>query len=145
MEFRQARREDLSGILALYPHLSPEDPTLPQDAAEAIWERIEADPSIAYFVACEEGQILSTCYVVVVPNLTRGGRSWAVVENMVTHPAHQGHGLGRAVLDLAVAFARERGCYKIALLSSARRVEAHRFYEAAGFDGDAKRGFYRAL
>lgn len=145
MQFRAARREDLPGILDLYRHLNPDDTPLPAPQAEALWVDIEATPGIAYFVGCEDDRVLSTCNVVVVPNLTRSGRPWAVIENVVTHPGHQRRGLGRGVLGLAVEFARRHDCYKIALLSSARRREAHRFYEAAGFDGDVKRGFHLKL
>jgi len=145
MEFRSARREDLPGILELYRHLNPDDDPLPPDRAAPIWDEIEAATGIAYFVGVQDGQILSTCNVVVVPNLTRSGRPWAVVENVVTAPDHQRRGLGRGVLEMAVAFARKHDCYKIALLSSAKRRDAHRFYEAAGFDGDVKRGFHLKL
>ncbi len=145
MEFRPARREDLPGILDLYRHLNPDDAPLPAGRADSLWDEVESTPGIAYFVGVHGGQILSTCNVVVVPNLTRSGRPWAVVENVVTHPDHQRRGLGKGVLEMAVAFARERNCYKIALLSSAKRRDAHRFYEAAGFDGDVKRGFHLKL
>ena len=34
----------------------------------------------------------------------------------------------------ALVRARTRGCYKLALSSNARRADAHRFYEALGFE-----------
>jgi len=35
----------------------------------------------------------------------------------------------------------EAGCYKAILLSGTQREEAHKFYEALGFSGSAKKGF----
>jgi GNAT superfamily N-acetyltransferase len=144
-ELRAARREDLPGILDLYAHLNPEDAPLAPERAQALWAEIEAMPGIRYLVAVSEGRVVSTCNVTVLPNLTRGGRSLAIVENMVTAPDFRRRGIGKRLLELAVAFAREKGCYKISLLSSAKRQEAHVLYEAAGFDGAAKKAFYRAL
>jgi GNAT superfamily N-acetyltransferase len=145
MELRTAVREDLPGILALYAHLNPEDEALDPDRAAAIWRKTEAMPGIRYLVAVEAGRIVSTCNLTVLPNLTRGGRSLAIVENMVTAPDFRRRGLGRRLLDMATALAREAGCYKISLLSSAKRTEAHVLYEAAGFDGSTKRAFHRTL
>ncbi|MCB9495655.1 MAG: GNAT family N-acetyltransferase [Fibrobacteria bacterium] len=146
MEFRQADRSDLPGILELYQHLNPEEMPLDRAQAGRIWdEEIQVDPRIAYFVAVEEGRIRATCNIVVVPNLTRGGRPWAVVENVVTHPDDLRRGLARGVMDLATNFARERGCYKVCLLSSSKREGAHRFYETIGFDPASKRAFHRSL
>jgi GNAT superfamily N-acetyltransferase len=141
MEFRQAREEDLGGILALYHQLNPEDPALDYASALSIWKETEALGCTAYFVAAEGDAAAAACCVTVVPNLTRGGRPYAMVENVVTDSGHRREGLGARVVRLAVERARERGCYKVVLLSGAKRIEAHSFYKAIGFDGDSKRGF----
>jgi len=49
--------------------------------------------------------------------------------------------LGKAIIDKAVDYAKEQNCYKVMLQSSSKRIEAHKFYEKIGFDGDSKRGF----
>ena len=51
------------------------------------------------------------------------------------HVAEQrrGEGIGAALVDAAVAWAAQRGCYRIQLTSNVARREAHRFYEANGF------------
>lgn len=145
MELRPARLEDLPSLLELYRDLNPEDPPLEELRAKAIWAQIQQHPGILYLVAVDGERVVSTCHVTVVPNLTRSGRSYALVENLVTAPDHRRRGLAKALLELAVEHARRCDCYKISLLSSAKRIEAHRFYESVGFDGSLKKGFHRTL
>ena len=49
-------------------------------------------------------------------------------------------GIGGKLLDHAVEFAREMGCYRVQLTSNEQRTDAHRFYECHGFVG-SHRGF----
>jgi GNAT superfamily N-acetyltransferase len=92
-------------------------------------------------VADDHGRIAATCCIAIIPNLTRQCAPIGFVENIVTHRDYRRQGLGRRVLEAAIAFARARGCYKVLLQSGTKRTEAHRLYEAAGMDGDAKRAF----
>jgi GNAT superfamily N-acetyltransferase len=46
-------------------------------------------------------------------------------------------GIGRLLVEYALTRAREAGCYKVQLLSSNTRHEAHQFYRALGFDDTA--------
>jgi GNAT superfamily N-acetyltransferase len=44
-------------------------------------------------------------------------------------------GIGRALLDAAKTWARERGAARLELESGMARIHAHRFYEREGPDG----------
>ena len=46
-----------------------------------------------------------------------------------------------SLLELYIAFAKERNCYKVILQSGISRTDAHRFYEHKGFNGTSKRAF----
>ncbi len=141
MEIRFATINDLPGILALYAQLNPDDPPIDAATAAGIWEAGESGDILRYVVAADSEIIVGTCNVAVIPNLTRAGRPYAVIENVITDRDRRGKGIGRAIVEKAVDFAKARGCYKVLLLSSAKRKEAHRFYEAIGFDGTSKKGF----
>lgn len=145
MEERIARSEDLPGLLELYRQLTPEDPLLDATNAQAIWDGIEANDDLRYFVAVDGQKVVSTCNVAIVPNLTRNGASWAVVENVVTDEAYRRRGIGKRLMEMAIEFARSRGCYKVCLLSNSTRAGAHRFYEELGFSGTVKVGFHLKL
>lgn len=145
MEERLARNEDLLGLLELYRQLTPEDPPLDLSEARPIWDGIEASDDLRYFVAVDGQKLVSTCNIAIVPNLTRKGASWAIIENVVTDEAYRRQGIGKRLMEMAVEFAKSRGCYKVCLLSNSTRAGAHRFYEELGFSGTAKVGFYLKL
>ncbi len=140
MEFRRLTAADLPSLLELYRQLDPEDRVNAADS-ERVWKEIENSGSIQYFGAVSDGRVVSTCYAVYIPNLTRGNRGICFIENVVTDRAYRNRGLASRVIDMAVAFAKERRCYKVILQSGKARTEAHRFYENKGFDGASKKAF----
>lgn len=141
MEIRQLTGADVPSLMKLYRQLSPADEFPSADAAQEIWQRIEAQESIIYLGAVEAGEVVSTCFLVIIPNLCHGGQSICLVENVVTDEKYRRMGLGRKVIAEAVRIAREKGCYKVMLQSAAYRAGAHRFYKACGFDGERKKAF----
>lgn len=141
MEYRIARREDLRGILSLYAALNPDDAELEYDTAAAIWDETQKSGVSAYFIALDGERPIATCNVSVIPNLTRGGRPFAIIENVITLGEYRRMGIGKRVLEDAVQYARGRGCYKVVLLSGKKRTDAHAFYASIGFDGESKKGF----
>ncbi len=141
MEFRRLTAADLSSLLELYKQLDADDEAASLDESEELWREIEANPNIQYFGAVDEGRVVSTCYAVYIPNLTRGNRGICFIENVVTDQAYRKRGLASRVMDMAIAFARARHCYKVILQSGAARTEAHRFYANKGFNGESKKAF----
>lgn len=128
-------------MLELYRHLSPEDPPLAPAVAEAAWHALLQSGLTTVFVAEVEARPVASCTLVIVPNLTRGGRSYGVIENVVTHAAHRQRGLGHAVLQAALDAAWAAGCYKVMLASGSQQEATLRFYEAAGFTRGGKTFF----
>lgn len=90
--------------------------------------------------AVPSGELVASCTLVVIPNLTRSGSPYALIENVVTHAGHRRRGHGRALLDAAVAAAWAAGCYKAMLMTGSKRPETLRFYADAGFE-QSKTGF----
>ena len=140
MEFRTLTGSDIGSLVELYQQLDPKD-GLSAEACEAAWKEIEKNPDIRYFGAVEDGKVVSTCYAVIIPNLTRGCRGICFIENVVTDREYRNRGLASRVIGMAVGFAKERHCYKVILQSGKARTEAHGFYERIGFDGESKKAF----
>lgn len=138
---RHATRDDLAALLALYAQLNPGDAIAPRERLAAILDRIVASDELAIVVATLDGAVVATCYLNVIPNLTRGGASYAVIENVVVDAARRGTGLGQAVLRFALDEAWRRGCYKALLQTGVRDPAVHHFYEACGFSAKEKTGF----
>jgi len=141
IEYRKAQKQDLQGILSLFAELNPRDVAIAEEPAKAIWKTLLTNPLVTFFVAESGARLVGTCHLVVVPNLTRGGKPYAVLENVVTLQSHRRHGIATQLLQRAIQCAREAGCYKVMLLSSAKRKEAHKLYAKLGFDGTTKKGF----
>ena len=140
MEFRRITATDLTSLLELYKQLDPDDENTAEHS-KTVWGEIENNPDIQYFGAVDDGKVVSSCYAVYIPNLTRGNRGICFIENVVTDQAYRKRGLASRVLDMAIAFAKERHCYKAILQSGISRTEAHRFYEKMGFNGTSKKAF----
>lgn len=139
-EIRLIQKHELNGLLDLYAHLNYDDPALEVDAEiEVLWDEILRDPDQHYLVVEVEGKLVSSCVLVIIKNMTRGASPYALIENVVTHPDYRNRGYGTGLLKRALETAREKGCYKVMLLTG--RIDAIPFYEKAGFERGSKTGF----
>jgi GNAT superfamily N-acetyltransferase len=130
---RPATADDLPALLALYAELHPDDPPLSAERAARLWREIVGQAGRTVLLAVVGGMAIGTADCVVIPNLTRRGRPYMLLENIVVRAPARRHGIGRRLLDAASAMAVDAGCYKVQLLSRMTRVDAHTFYEACGF------------
>jgi ribosomal protein S18 acetylase RimI-like enzyme len=64
---------------------------------------------------------------------TAQGSRAALLEDMVVHPEWRRRGIGRRLLDHAIAGARKAGCARITLLTDSDNHPAMNFYARAGF------------
>lgn len=144
-QVKAAGPEDLDGLLRLYTQLH-DNPIPEADAAlAAVWEEILVDRRQDILILREGGQIISSCVLVIVPNLTHGQQPYALVENVVTARAFRNQGCGSAVLAEAKRRALAAGCYKIMLMTGSKRAETLRFYERAGYNQTDKTAFIQWL
>jgi len=144
IEYGVLTENELPSQLELYKQLNPDDEPTEETVAKNIWEEIK-DQNIKYFVAKENGRIIASCYICIVPNLTRGGASIGFIENVITNVNYRRKGVGRSVLKNAIEYAKEQGCYKVILQSGNQRADAHIFYASLGFDGESKKAFEMKL
>lgn len=141
---RPASEADVPALLELYAELHPADPRPPAQTALDVWRAIQAQAGRTVLVAESAGTVIGTVDCAVLPNLTRGARPFALIENVVVTAGRHRSGVGSALLEAAVSLARQAGCYKVQLLSRAERHAAHAFYESHGFRAVAQ-GYRRYL
>ncbi|PAY04857.1 GNAT family N-acetyltransferase [Bradyrhizobium sp. UFLA03-84] len=130
---RSAVEHELPAVLNLYRHLHPHDPELETTTAERVWSTLLASSFMTVIVAQAADLLVASCTLAIVPNLSRGGRSYGVIENVVTHADYRRLGLGRRVLAHALDLAWQADCYKVLLATGSKRESTLRFYEEAGF------------
>ena len=128
---------DVDALLALYQHLNAGDAPPPSEAARAAF----VHPGLRHFGLFSGDELIASCNLAVIPNLTRGGRGYGVIENVVTRADHRGQGHGQAVIRHAIEAAWAAGCYKVVLTTSRKDPAVWAFYERCGFDGSDKRAF----
>jgi GNAT superfamily N-acetyltransferase len=139
---RELDRSELPALLALYRHMHSVDDPLPgSERVDEVWDEIQGDPRLLCFGAFIDDVLVSSCSLVLVPNLTRGCRPYAVIENVVTQEDFRRRGFGRAVLQHALEVAWATGCYKAMLLTGRKDESVYRFYESVGFDRGPKQAF----
>ena len=134
---RPARAEDLPAIVALYADddLGRNRDGLAglDDSYKQAFAAIQSDPNHLLVVGEQAGAVVSTLLLSFLPGLSRGGAWRAQIEAMRVAGHLRDQGLGRELLDWAVAAARARNCALVQLTSDKARDDAHRFYERAGF------------
>ncbi|MEM9161155.1 MAG: GNAT family N-acetyltransferase [Verrucomicrobiota bacterium] len=146
LRVRLVKDDERSALLELYEHLHEEDIALPEEAALAnAWKEFTEERSLFCFVGEFDGLLASSCVLSVVPNLTRACRPYGLIENVVSRRQFRRRGFAKAVLERALDFAKEKGCYKVMLLSGRREEGVRRFYESCGFDPDSKQAFVQKL
>lgn len=137
--FRKAERSDLPHLVRMLA----DDPLgskrerfempLPASYLEA-FDTIAADPNNELIVACVDGRIVGMLQITFIPYLTYRGGWRALIEGVRIDSGVRSLGLGKALLQWAIARARERRCHMVQLTTDKTRPEAQRFYEALGFE-----------
>jgi predicted GNAT family N-acyltransferase len=139
--FREAGPDDFDDILRLYRQLQPEDPILDDGSDAAAFWQILGSPGLHLFVLEDNGAVVATTYLNVIPNITRSASPYAVIENVVVEETVRGTGLGRQIMASTLRAAWDAGCYKAMLLTGSRQAATHAFYQACGFSPDAKTAY----
>jgi len=143
---RSIRESELEQLLDLYTHLHNDDPIQKsENELKVLWERMFRNESMHYIVADVNGQLVGSCVLVIIQNLTRNTRPYGLIENVVTHKSFRRKGIGKAVLSEALSISKRQDCYKVMLLTGSNEEGTLRFYEEAGFRRGIKTGFIANL
>jgi GNAT superfamily N-acetyltransferase len=135
VEIRAAAADEAERLPPLYdwlfapPGAKPEAWDVPR-AVVALRQAIESHDACV-LVADDDGELVGICTVYQDLHSVRYGyRAW--VEDLAVDPERRSQGVGKALLDAAKGWARERGATHLELDSALTRPDAHRFYEREG-------------
>lgn len=142
---REMQERDLDGLLELYMQLHDNEKPKPSKNLNKLWKQMIEDKNHHIVVAIEDEKIVSSCVLVIIPNLTHQQRPYALIENVVTDINYRKKGLATACLEYAKEVAITKNCYKIMLLTGAKDESTLRFYETAGFNQNDKTAFIQWL
>lgn len=62
-----------------------------------------------------------------------------VLEDVIIHPDHRGHGYGTLLMNYVIHFAREKEFKRITLLTDKKEEDSQRFFQRFGFEFSAMR------
>ncbi len=85
-------------------------------------------------VAEENGEIVSSCVCVIIPNPTHNQQPYAFIENVITDEKFRKRGLAKEI-------AIKENCYKMMLLTGFEKKSTLDFYRKAGYNSDDKTAF----
>ena len=137
MLIRELESDDFVDALRLYQILT-RDP-VPVSDSSAAFNAVLGHSGTYIFGMEAESRIIAMTTLHLLPNMTSGGRPYALIENVITDPDYRGQGIGRLVLEACIGRAKLANAYKIMLLTGEGRG-ARGFYEKLGFLGDEKHG-----
>lgn len=142
VKIREASIEDFDSVVALYGEFGNRIPVAQGRDGFAHWKALLHHPGTTVHVAVLEDRLVAAATLHSLPNMTYGGMSYALIENVITARDQQGKGLGRQVMESAMAKAWQANAYKIMLLTGKNRKDGsvRGFYEKLGFSPDEKHG-----
>ncbi len=89
----------------------------------------------SFLVAEEEGRVIGTCGV------KADGEKTAILRRFFVNSGHRGKGVGRGLLEQALAFCREKRFKEVVIRTSASMEQAIRVCRKAGFEPDGDWSF----
>ena len=142
---REALKEDLNELLNLYLFLHEKNIPENSEHLENTWKTIIEDINHHIVVKEINGKIVSSCVCVIVPNLTRNIRPYALIENVVTNEGYRGKGYATECLNYVKEIAIKNNCYKMMLLTGTKNENTLAFYKSTGYNSDDKIAFIQWL
>lgn len=103
-----------------------------------------ADPGMAVMLAERAGALVGMCKLMLDSTLKEHGTAARPLEvkQLYTDPAQTGGGIGTALMDWAMAFARNHGADEVQLSVWSENHDAQRFYARYGFEKIADIAFW---
>ena len=142
---REIKSSEQRELLNLYLYLHEQFVPDMTERLKNTWEAIMRDRNHHIIVNEVDNELVSSCVCVIIPNLTRNVRPYALIENVVTHEDYRGKGYATECLNYAKEIAEKENCYKMMLLTGSKDAATLNFYRNAGYNSSDKTAFIQWL
>jgi len=132
---RLATIEDISELCNLLKILfeQEEEFCFEQDKQENALKTLLGSPGLGRILVIEISNKIVGMVTILYTFSTALNGKVGIIEDMIIHPQYQDQGLGSALIDYALKFAKSQGLKRITLLSDSTNIKAHRFYKKNNF------------
>lgn len=138
LKFRKALETDLPAIVRMLSDdelgMNREDGAADLSSYRRAFLEIDTDQNQFLCVAESDGNIVGTLQLTFIPGLSRGGAKRGQIEAVRVARDYRSEGVGQAMFNWAIAQCRAQSCALVQLTTDKARPDAHRFYEALGFE-----------
>lgn len=141
MHIREAELSDLENLIILYNQLIPYQKLTLDNSIKKSFDKINNYPNYHIIVAEENKRVISTCSLIILPNLTHYQRPYAIIENVVTDEKFRGLGYASAIIEYAKKIAIKNNCHKILVQTRSIKKSTLNFYINNGFSKNETTGF----
>ena len=135
---RKARIGDLTQIIKLLADdklgrtREQADDEVAQNYLDA-FAKIDSDPNQYLMVLENDGEVIGTCHLTLMPSLTFSGSTRLQIEAVRVDRRIRGQNLGQQMIKVAINWGKEHGATIIQLTTNKERPDALMFYEKLGF------------
>ncbi len=135
----------INDILELYQQLLPEENIFLNENLLTVFKSIMNKKEYNIIIGIINGKVITTCTLLVIPNITHNMRPYGIIENVITHAEYRGEGYGAQVINYAKNIALENNCHKIMVQTRRKDERVFRFYKKVGFEDNISKGFWMDL
>jgi GNAT superfamily N-acetyltransferase len=135
MHIRGATAADAVALAGLLSELGY--PSAPTVLPERLRRLEEEGSTVLVAVSADQSPVGLACLTMLVT--LHADPPVAYITALVTAEHARGHGVGRALLAAAEAWARGRGCTRLTVTSAEHRADAHAFYSRCGLPYSGRR------
>jgi len=139
----QATINDLKSLSELFEELSGEKTNFIK--MNESFRLMSSDSSYIILVARENDEVTGTAMGIMCMDLVKECQPFMVIENVVVKTKFRGKGFGVQLMQQLESIARSRKCYYTMFVSASNWKDAHKFYEAIGYELGLVQGFKKYL
>lgn len=134
LEIRDARPEDVTGLLDLWAHAGRNEPATPRPVEESTraLAQIAADPDERMLVGLLDDKIVAAVHLHRAPLSPLHTETAIHTSYLVVLPEHRRHGYARALLDAALVWAEEKDVTHITAITTSNSRDTNRFLARLG-------------
>ena len=138
LQHRRAKLDDLKEIVSLLADdklgrtREQAGDEIAQEYLDA-FAKIDSDPNQYLMVLENDGEVIGTCHLTLMPSLTFSGSTRLHIEAVRINSSIRGQNLGQQMIEFAINWGKEYGATIIQLTTNKERPDALRFYEKIGF------------